>query len=815
MSASLQQIRMAVFHDSSEYMVASVVLAEQSEGRIKLSVHGDRNEAQVVSDAAQEAAACVPSTGQSLGEKILQIRDAISTRLIADGFKVKDLPSADFSLALEFDAKSGRLISNQTALHEFARVDQSRVRELHAAIEKIFEKGPIELAAEIKRLVDVDNHIGAADAVKAGRQGMGFFGILPSKLHDALQTIRVSELDAEMRKLVRQCRMAVAAGQGEYDSAEIDASALLKEEPVMDIADRMSLENVIAVASAKRGEIETALSIWRRLLKTPENLKTQDRAWAWRNLSMSLPTSEKEAVRAARLSVDAFLEAGDKREAATGLMRLSQLLEHESPTLAIKQLDDMLVIIDQNGLIGTELRAAIFHARGNRFRELRNHPRALEDALKAIELRRGVTGVEEELISSLHLAAIEAVSDGKVELAQQLEAEALTQETAVKSFRFTMARRIAELFSKFDRKTAEAISADARLHGDMGLIASAGVAIAISDPDLDTTSRLRQLEEILRNLSSNDVNDDEKQPVLMAIAGVLRDDNQYDRAAEWLRRVLERHPFALDARDMLVDCLWRDGDWGNAAIFLKSQLDLHGEQPGLLFAYGKSLVEAGDLSGAIPVLSRALKLTNSDSGLYKQIEAIREHALELGGTIPNPPARLLDLSHPVLRDDLELALREFANFIAADKRMVFWTRPEPQSDYKWIEKPEKRAQDLLHTFLKARFQTRISLFEELDTGAGRLDLYLQLNGGLSVIIELKMCGFGYSSTYAASGEGQIRHYMENRSCHLGYLVAYDARLEYNGSNLIQGNGKDPETVFEIFVDVRPRVSSRKKITTVL
>jgi hypothetical protein len=118
---------------------------------------------------------------------------------------------------------------------------------------------------------------------------------------------------------------------------------------------------------------------------------------------------------------------------------------------------------------------------------------------------------------------------------------------------------------------------------------------------------------------------------------------------------------------------------------------------------------------------------------------------------------------------------------------------------------------LLHTFFKARFQTRISIFEELDTGAGRLDLLLKLEGGLSVIIELKMCGFGYASTYAASGEGQIIHYMESRATHLGYLVVLDSRLENYASQLIS-NDSGKYTVREVFIDVRPRVSVKKKST---
>jgi hypothetical protein len=101
---------------------------------------------------------------------------------------------------------------------------------------------------------------------------------------------------------------------------------------------------------------------------------------------------------------------------------------------------------------------------------------------------------------------------------------------------------------------------------------------------------------------------------------------------------------------------------------------------------------------------------------------------------------------------------------------------------------------------------RVNVFEELASGAGRLDVYVQLHGGLSFILELKMCGFGYSSAYAAAGEKQILHYMQNRQSHLGYLVIVDARLKQFGQALVNSTGGD--TIISKFIDVRPRVSVR-------
>jgi hypothetical protein len=197
-----------------------------------------------------------------------------------------------------------------------------------------------------------------------------------------------------------------------------------------------------------------------------------------------------------------------------------------------------------------------------------------------------------------------------------------------------------------------------------------------------------------------------------------------------------------------------------------------------------------------------MTLAGDNENAWKHANELRERALELGGTIlpPEPPK---PAAGAVTRDEFGTALDGFARFVAAEKRMGFWDKPS-DGDYQWIPRPEKRAQDLLHTALKARFEDRIEVFEEIGTGAGRLDLYVKLEGGLSIVVELKMCGFGYSSNYAAAGEEQINHYMDNRKTHLGYLVVFDARLDKLGQRLLS-DARGPHTIIEKLIDVTPRV----------
>lgn len=73
-----------------------------------------------------------------------------------------------------------------------------------------------------------------------------------------------------------------------------------------------------------------------------------------------------------------------------------------------------------------------------------------------------------------------------------------------------------------------------------------------------------------------------------------------------------------------------------------------------------------------------------------------------------------------------------------------------------------------------------------------------------------MCGFRYSSTYAAAGEDQILHYMDNRNTHLGFLLVFDSRLNEHSESLLQNISDGVNTVHEVYVDLRPRVGKTKK-----
>ncbi|MBK5549639.1 hypothetical protein JFU49_04970 [Pseudomonas sp. TH03] len=800
-------VRFAVRTEGDTHPPSKFTITEDPDGLIKFSVSSDdEKSAQNIVKIASAYTARTALEGEPQEPRLAIAAKFVQASLEEQGYDVKEMPLSDVRVSAAFDLRTGKMVGRQESMHDLLPIDDSIAERINNSILEVFKKGPLDLAVEINSLVQKGDHEGAAAAVIDGRSGMGFFGALPVELLESLEKIDVVNLSNDSVKIVREIRMAVAANLNRYDLAASDAQFILSESLYEGVEERASLENVIAVACVRRGEVETAISMWRKILKSSDVISPIDRAWVYRNLSKALPAPN--AIKYASLSVDAFLEAGDKHEAASTLMLLSKLLEHEGPAPAIEQLNKMLVVINDNGLMEDALRSSIHHSLASRLYSLRNYTSALNAALKAVSLLRGLIGAERELVSSLNLASVIAKHCADEELSQKLEAESRSLEKGSTREKLDLARRIQKLFDSFDSYEAIDICSEAEKSGDSDLIAAAEVATATLDTAIDSIDKIRRLEVVVNRLVRELAPPEARYPAMSALVMVLKDAGELERAEIWLRRILSEMPLNLNARDQLLQILWGNEAWGDAAIFTEHQIKLHGDLPSLLYAHGKSLLEAGDVSGALSAFMRALKKVESGSALHTTILSLREKALELGGTIQSI-TRPLEIPEPILREKFTEALCEFAAFISSEKRMGFWYKPEINQEYKWVVQPERRAQDLLHTFLKARFLDRISIFEELDTGAGRLDIYLKLDGGLSIVVELKMCGFGYSSTYAADGEGQIQHYMSNRKSHIGYLVVFDSRLNKNMEALLSGVDQHSQTICEVFVDVRPRVSEKK------
>ncbi|MGH9563070.1 MAG: hypothetical protein ACRD3S_16580, partial [Terracidiphilus sp.] len=375
------------------------------------------------------------------------------------------------------------------------------------------------------------------------------------------------------------------------------------------------------------------------------------------------------------------------------------------PAEAVKKLDEMIDILDKEGLNDRHIRGAALHARANRLSKLYKHADAFRDAAAAVELQRGLMGAEAGFISSLHLASIEAGLIGETEKSSAFAAEAAKLTEELKIPHFLLAERVTALVKAFDPNVAEEVLRDAEAAGNLEIIASVRVLQGTLDKSLTPMQRLSLLEETYRMVKEAPGRRPLLHTIMHGVARQLAAMNELPRAAKWLRRTIADDPHDMQAGGELLNCLWQMEKWGEAAVFVRTQLDLVGEKPGMLFAYGRSLFEAGDMSNAVTALTRSLKLAGSDVNLQKQATELREKALEAGGTVP-PPVHERSAKDLVTREEFERALDDFARFIKARKRMEFWAKLDGE-ERKWVSRPERLAQNLLHTFLQARFRDNV------------------------------------------------------------------------------------------------------------
>ncbi len=496
---------------------------------------------------------------------------------------------------------------------------------------------------------------GAVRAIRDARdKGTLAFPSSPALLK-AVTAIDVAGLNQEARRLVRDARLFVSGGLGAWDVIGTEADALLAEDKDTLTADQVvDLRLASATSALKRGHTESGLLVIRELLRSEGGLPAKKRGWCWRNISLALEPSDAEAGNAARQSADAFLQAGEKKEAAKSLVRLADCLAFGQPEDAIRALDEMFALAAEKGLDERDLGSAARHIRAIRLAELGRHSEAFDDAMAAVELRRGIGGLETQLANSLYLASMEAEHIGRPEEARKLEdeADALSQSNPDPQHRFAV--EVATLFSSFDKAKAEDLCKRAEASGAVEIVAAVRVATAELDSTLDEAARIGLLERTLDDLDASDVHDRAKEPARFALAMRLARVGQEGRAENWYRQILAASPNNFPVRDRLIQCLWNQKKWGEAAKLLSGEIDRFGKTPALLFGRGKSLVEAGDFSTAIPLLTESMALTD-DPHLKELSRAMRDRALESGGTVP-PPQATPSPANPITYEALESAL---------------------------------------------------------------------------------------------------------------------------------------------------------------
>jgi hypothetical protein len=756
-------------------------------------LHGSGGE-----DIRAAAVSAVTNFGEGQGDDPDALTKVLDAAVRPLGLTARSIGDSDLTMDFQVDFPTGLTVGRS---HADAGVPQLAVG-IQKLIAESIERAEAKLADDVAGRIEalLGDPEAAAAALSAAHKD-GSLNFRPTeRLGDVACRIDVEALSDEAARNLTTLRCAILTRLGRFKDASHDAKLLLgrwtDHRPELTIEFR----NIEAVAHAKAGRSESAISIWLELAYRTPGIDANQRAQILRNMAKTPAPNDPRALEWIEQSTDAYLQAGDRREAAVNYVFWGEMLEHHDALKAVKMIDGAEVVLDEPGLVADALRAALFYVRASRLEALGRPPEALDAAIASVEGRRGLIGQEEELLASLALAESLARSLGD-QRAESLAAESdqLLKEVPIE--RFTLGVKIDRLIDGWDPVIAEQVRAAVTNTNDPIVEIGAETTLAVYDPSLAAEARLARLEGLHTRFAEKDVPGAALTPIRLAIAGTLRDQDAAERAVPWLEAILVDAPLAAGVARMLIDTLRREGAFGAVAVVARRELTLKGEDYGRLMSFADLALKAGSTNEGLCAALAASRLAR-DGAEKTASHELMEKALSDGGNLAEATTQPAVV--PVTANAFHEALLGFRRKVSSDYRMDYWQKPQGEV-HKWVSHPERRAQVQLRTWLDAKFEGRVTTLEEISTGAGRLDLLVQLAGGTQVILELKMLGGRYSRNYAEEGEEQILHYMENRGVRLGYLVVFDARVRENGDPLLTAADAGTSTVREMLIDVRPKV----------
>lgn len=754
-------------------------------------------------DAAIGGAANAGATQVSGDEKANRVWSDLKAQLVTLGHDVQDLPAADHQVNFQIDMSTGRVVGVTKDLHPSARDGTDIAQRILQGISSLFKEMPTRCAREIRAALTSGS---VEDALSAARKhdGEGVFRFPASNdLLDALLEINVSRLSPADRRFIRERRLLISQGLKRHALAGEEAGLILKEYgPELNADWIAALRMAEGIAELQAGHVEAAMAIWRDIGQSAQTLSAGTRAWLYRNMSLAMEPTEPETQSVAKLSSDAFLELGDKDNAVGSLMTAFKCSMMEDPKGAIALLTTAIEWFPDDSLNSEDRRAWLFTYRGKQLLRLRHFSEALADAEQAITLRSKHIGQEANLIAALHLAAIASKSMDAKDASERFRQRADEITAPSGAAHFLLAQEVVELFAAYDSERAADLHKRAVASGNHEIAAAVQLATTQLEPSLTMPARLARLADVVGELQKHDSDAEALEPARMAMVAQLRAAGDSRGVIRWCEQILAANPLNAFAENSFLHACEELGLHDKAIEHLQGQLQRIGPVPNRLLYLARRYMLAGRAPDAVAPLREIRSCADWPESVRKQADEMLLEVLDIAD-VPQAPPDNAAATTPVLREEFERALQRFAATVEAHVRRSFWQSIDGSKH--WTEKPERLAGDFLKLALKTIFGSRVDIYAEAEAGAGRIDLALAFAGGFSVIVELKMCGAPYSSTYAFSGSEQITHYMGSMQKSLGYLLIFDARTRDFGKGIEPVTTIGNFIVVTQFIDVRPSV----------
>lgn len=668
-------------------------------------------------------------------------------------------------------------------------------RDIHKAIEKAVNN-LFDWVKEFDELVATQKYNEAFNLLKVNK---GSIRLSKSSILNTLKKLDFNQLSPDHRKEALITVIGTASIENRIGEVEYEIDKLLAEF-------KESLENDLlasilltkANAAAVNGKLNMANAKYREVLEMT-NIETIDKAYAHRGLSKILPFKE-DMISHQEQAIDFFLQAGDVKEAIKDIVELSRRLQNIDVNKSLSLIDKAIGLYGSTEVLDMEYKASLYHSRAVFLFSMYRYQEAYNNAKVACELREGLIGNELERCSSYYLAMRLAKELSKLDEFNVYRKKYEVESAKIESTEHIIAKKLSDSVS-FDAKLDDTLVSEIEASNDANLKYALYITMSIKK-DQAYVAKLEWIDKALLILEHERFSNLHFSTCYFSLAEIYRVNNVPGKAIESYKKAIDYNPFHMQAIQNCGAVLWQEKRWEESVSFFIDRIEQLGQSSSLSYALGRSYFECNRYQEAFDQF-RVIKDSINGVDIQKYIAECIEKSENLRlTTIPKQEQTLV-----ITSEELKEALLEFANSVSKNSRMDFWT--SEKGKHKWATSPEKKAKHYLITGLKMKFgDDCIDIIQERPAGAGIIDLYVRLRGGLNLVIELKMCGSpGYSSSYALSGKDQLLHYMDNINVHLGVLVVFDARRREFGKGFKDIQVINSKTIQTIVVDVRPTVKN--------
>jgi len=521
------------------------------------------------------------------------------------------------------------------------------------------------------------------------------------------------------------------------------------------------------------------------------------KAYAYKQLSWITQLKDDKLIYLERAH-DLFLCSGNRKEAVYQLISSYNSLLSDNPLEALNKIDEAILLQNSESNIDKELSASLHQKKALILSERKLYNDSLKEIEIALELRSKLIGNEIQKYASFRFAQeiAKLLKDTQKESEYYVNANIIKEK--IKEKNFTLQLEIEDAISN-KSLMSDQLKEKVLKEGD----AKQKIAFLILRAfynQVKFTEKLKLLDLAL-SIQSDELNDPSESSLIYASIGeIYKNNNDILKALEWYNKSLNSNPFNMNALQSCLAMLWKEKKWIDIENIAYHQIQLVGYFPNLYYVYGKSLLEQSKFIEAYKVLKECksdIKFEISHE-ISKCIENIDDISPILSPAVIS--------KNKITINEFESALSEILKSISTKSRMHLWKYDKSKKKHSWVSQPEEHVKHLLIQGLSSKYsENDFEVLEEIKVGAGRIDLYVLIGNSFKVVIELKMCGSGYSSSYALSGKDQLVSYLEGKNLFFGFLIVFDGRMEDFSKGFTKIQSIDSITIYTLPVDMRPKI----------